>query len=176
MVLITLQKKEGTNAAVKKVAIISQPRGGDCREEASPHPPQHPQRSPYQSRKALPSCLVQQTLGPWEPVAILQGLLAALLRLCWLGMVMLQQKVVKTGSQNWHRATCADNSGEVEKLRRECVGWGRGAKKGHACREALPLRDIKRSPVPQRGLACPVFQAWASARWPTVSLQPTTHV
>ena len=80
MVLITLQKKEGMNAAVKKVAIISQPRGGDCREEASPHPPQHPQRSPYQSRKALPSCLVQQTLGPWEPVAILQGLLAALLR------------------------------------------------------------------------------------------------
>ena len=74
-----------------------------------------------------------------------------------VGMVMLQQKVVKTGSQNWHRATCADNSGEVEKLRRECMGQGRGAKKGHACREVLPLREIKRSSVPQRGLACPVF-------------------
>ena len=53
----------------------SQPRGGDCREQASPHPPQHPQRSPYRSHKALPSCLVRQTLGPWEPVALLRGLL-----------------------------------------------------------------------------------------------------
>lgn len=123
MVRITLQK-EGTNAAVEKVAMISQPRGGDYREQASPHPFQHPQRSPYQSRKALPSCLVRQTLGPWEPVAILRGLLAALLRLRWLGMVMLQQKVVKTGVQNWHRATCADNSGEVEELRGECMGRG----------------------------------------------------
>ena len=125
MVRITLQK-EGTNAAAEKVAMISQPRGGDCREQASPHPSQHPQRSPYQSHKALPSCLVRQTLGSWEPVAILRGLLAALLRLCWLGMVMLQQKVVKTGVQNWHRATCADNSGEVEELRGECMGRGQG--------------------------------------------------
>lgn len=99
MVLITLQKKEGTNAAVEKLAMASQPRGGDCREQASPHPPQHPQGSPCRSRKALPSCLVRWAPGPWEPVAILRGLLAALLRLCWLGMVMLQQEVVKTGAQ-----------------------------------------------------------------------------
>ena len=57
MVLITLQKKAGTNAAVEKLAVTSQPRGGDCREQASPHLPQHPQRSPCRSYKALPSCL-----------------------------------------------------------------------------------------------------------------------
>ena len=137
MVRITLQK-EGTNAAAEKVAMISQPRGGDCREQASPHPSQHPQRSPYQSHKALPSCLVRQTLGSWEPVAILRGLLAALLRLCWLGMVMLQQKVVKTGVQNWHRATCADNSGEVEELRGECMGRGQGHRKNMHAEKHCP--------------------------------------
>lgn len=137
MVRITLQK-EGTNAAAEKVAMISQPRGGNCREQASPHPSQHPQRSPYQSHKALPSCLVRQTLGSWEPVAILRGLLAALLRLCWLGMVMLQQKVVKTGVQNWHRATCADNSGEVEELRGECMGRGQGQRKNMHAEKHCP--------------------------------------
>lgn len=69
---------------------------------------------------------------------------------------MLQQKVVKTGSQNWHRATCADNSGEVEKLRRECMGQGRGGKE-RTCmqRSAAPERDQEElCPPAWPGLSC----------------------
>lgn len=50
---------------------------------------------------------------------------------------------------------------------------GRGAKKGQMhTEERCSMRDGERSPVPERGLAGPGSQAWTSARWPTVSIQP----
>ena len=136
------------NTVAERVAMTYHPRGQNCREQASLHLSQSPpQRPPCRSCTALPSCLVRWTLDRWEQGAGL-GQLAALLRLCWLRMVILEQKVLKTGGWNRHRATCADNSREVEELSGGCIGAG-GKEGTDAYREALPHERWGEEPCPR---------------------------